>query len=257
MVWNPNQYLKFAQPRFRPALELLARVEAAGPQTVFDLGCGTGNVTQVLAARWEGARVIGVDDSAEMLAQAAKEHGGIAWQLQSIAEWQPEREADVIFSNAALHWLPDHSTLFPKLMGFVAPRGFLAVQMPRNFAAPSHASIADTVRNGPWRSRLEHLLRPAPVSEPSFYYELLAPLAAQVDIWETEYLQVLSGKNPVKEWTRGTWLPQFLEALDGPEERQAFEDDYAQRVECAYPPLQDGNTLFPFRRLFIVVQKKA
>lgn len=257
MVWNPNQYLKFAQPRFRPALDLLARIEAVEPQTVYDLGCGTGNVTQVLAARWEGAKVVGVDDSAEMLAQAAREHGDIAWQLQSIAEWTPEHAANVIFSNAALHWLPDHSSLFPKLLGFVAPGGFLAVQMPRNFDAPSHTLIAETVRNGPWRSKLEHLLRPSPVGKPSFYYELLAAEASDVDIWETEYLQVLSGKNPVKEWTKGTWLKQFLDALDSPEERLAFEDDYAQRIERAYPPQPDGKTLFPFRRLFIVVRKKA
>ncbi len=257
MAWNPDQYLKFAQPRFRPALDLLARVDADAPRTVVDLGCGTGNVTQVLAARWGQAKIIGVDDSAEMLAQARSAHAGIDWRQEGIAVWQPDDSVDVLYSNAALHWLPDHAALFPRLMGYVAPGGYLAVQMPRNFAAPSHASIADTVRSGPWRARLESLLRPSPVSEPSFYYELLAPYAAQIDIWETEYLQVLSGKNPVKEWTRGTWLPQFLDALDGPEERQAFEEDYAKRVELAYPPLANGDTPFPFRRLFMVVQKKA
>ena len=257
MAWSPEQYLRFAQPRFRPAMDLLARIEAVKPATVYDLGCGTGNVTQVLASRWEEAQVIGVDDSAEMLAQAAKDHAGIVWQQESIANWIPDRSPDVIFSNAALHWLPDHSSLFPKLISFVAPGGFLAVQMPRNFNAPSHTLIAETVRNGPWRSRLEPLLHPSPVGDPAFYYGLLAADAAQIDIWESEYLQVLSGENPVKEWTKGTWLKQFLDALVDPEERNAFEEAYAQRTKEAYPPLPDGKTLFPFRRLFIVVRKKG
>ncbi|MCX7173013.1 MAG: methyltransferase domain-containing protein [Proteobacteria bacterium] len=255
MAWNPSQYLKFAQPRFRPAQDLLARIDAEDPQLVYDLGCGTGNGTQLLALRWNLAKVTGIDDSEEMLGRAAKEQPLITWQQQSIAQWVPEQPADLIFSNAALHWLPDHADLFPKLMAFLAPGGTLAVQMPRNFGAPSHTLIAETIRGGHWRSRLEHLLRPAPVGDPIFYYELLAPSASSIDIWETEYLQVLDGKNPVKEWTKGTWLKQFLDPLDI-SERLAFEEDYAGRVELAYPPQPDGKTLFPFRRLFMVVQKK-
>jgi len=136
----------------------------------------------------------------------------------------------------------------------LAPGGVLAVQMPRNFSAPSHSLIAAAARAGPWRSKLEPLLAPAPVGEPQFYYALLAPLAASLDIWESEYLQVLSGEDPVKEWTKGTWLMQFLERLDAGE-RVQFEADYALRLRAAYPPLADGTTLFPFRRLFIVLQK--
>jgi trans-aconitate 2-methyltransferase len=127
----------------------------------------------------------------------------------------------------------------------------LAVQMPRNFGAPSHTMIADTVRAGPWRARLEPLLKPSPVAEPGYYYGVIAPRVAQLDIWETEYLQVLDGIDPVKEWTKGTWLKQFLDALDQPQ-RSAFESDYAARVRSAYPMRDDGRTLFPFRRLFIV-----
>jgi trans-aconitate 2-methyltransferase len=133
----------------------------------------------------------------------------------------------------------------------LAPGGVLAVQMPRNFAAPSHTSISAAALAGPWRERLEPLLRPAPVKPPEFYYDLLAPRAASLDIWETEYLQVLDGPNPVKEWTKGTWLAPLLAALDEPE-RSRFEADYAARVAAAYPPRSDGRTLFPFRRLFLV-----
>lgn len=254
MTWNPNQYLKFAQPRFRPAQDLLARVAIEEPNTIYDLGCGTGSGAEMLASRWGGATVTGVDDSAEMLAQAAKDHGGIAWQHQSVADWVPEHPADLIFSNAALHWLPNHEVLFPKLMGYLAPGGVLAVQMPRNFNAPSHTLIAETIRSGPWRSKLEDQLRPSPVAEPHFYYELVAGQASSVDIWETEYLHVLDGPNPVKEWTKGTWLKPLLDKLDEPD-RSAFEDDYAGRVERAYPRQQSGKTLFPFRRLFMMVRR--
>ena len=165
-----------------------------------------------------------------------------------------ERVADVIYSNAALHWLPDHQQLFPALVAGLSRGGFLAVQMPRNFSAPSHTLIDATARAGRWRAKLEPLLGAAPVREPQFYYSLLAPLAQTLDIWETEYLQVLSGDDPVKEWTKGTWLMPFLDRLDAAQ-RVDFEADYALRLRAAYPPLADGTTLFPFRRLFIVLRR--
>lgn len=253
-MWNPEQYLKFAAPRFRPAQDLLMRVAIDAPRTVYDLGCGAGNVTRMLAQRWPGAQVVGVDDSEAMLAQAEREATDIIWKLQGLAEWAPEEPADVIYSNAALHWLPDHRSLFPRLMAMLAPGGVLAVQMPRNFNEPSHTLIWETLRAGPWRSRLEHLVRPSPVDTADFYYGLVAPLAADVDIWEMQYLQVLQGKDPVKEWTKGTWLKQFLDALDEAD-RPAFEEDYAKRLREAYPVRADGKTLFPFRRLFIVARR--
>jgi trans-aconitate 2-methyltransferase len=251
MAWDPAQYLKFAGPRLRPALDLLQRIDLESPATVYDLGAGAGNVTRLIAARWPGARIVGVDGSAEMLAKAAAENPGIEWRQADLGKWQPDRPADLIYSNAALHWLDDHDRLFPAVFAGLAPKGVLAVQIPRNFGAPSHTSITETALRGPWRSRLEPLLRPSPVAEPGFYYDLLAPLAASLDIWETEYLQVLEGENPVKEWTKGTWLSPLLAALDEPE-RSRFEAAYAEQVAAAYPPRGDGKTLVPFRRMFLI-----
>jgi trans-aconitate 2-methyltransferase len=251
MSWNPDQYLKFAGPRLRPAIDLLAAVPSRQPQAVYDLGCGAGNVTRLLVDRWPQADVTGVDDSASMLARAATELPAVRWVRQSLADWRAHRPADLIYSNAALHWLPDHGRLLPALLGQLAPGGVLAVQMPRNFGAPSHTLIAETVLAGPWRARLEPLLQPSPVAAPEFYYDALAPLAARLEIWETEYLQILEGADPVKEWTKGTWLKQFLDALQEPQ-RSAFEADYAARLRIAYPARADGKTLFPFRRLFMV-----
>ncbi len=263
MTWSPTQYLKFAAPRLRPALDLLARVELEAPAQVHDLGCGTGQLVRLMAARWPHAHVTGVDASAEMLARARAEPGNdearVQWQHADLAHWAPPSAPagapDLIYSNAALHWLPAHERLFPRLVQALAPGGVLAVQMPRNFGAPSHTAIADTVQAGPWRDRLAPMLAPSPVAEPAWYFDLLAPHAASVDLWETEYLQALTGPDPVKEWTKGTWLAPFLAALADDGERTRFEADYAARVREAYPPRADGRTLFPFRRLFMVVRR--
>lgn len=254
MTWDPSQYLRFAAPRLRPAIDLLNRIAVEHPSTVYDLGCGAGNVTRLLAERWPSARITGVDDSEEMLASARTALPHVEWVQHSLATWQPPQPADVVYTNAALHWLGDHATLFPRLVQSVAPGGVLAVQMPRNFDAPSHTCIAETVLDGAWRARLEPLLIPPPVAGPAFYYDLLAPLTTRLDIWETEYLQVLTGRDPVKEWTKGTWLKTYLNALT-PDAARAFEEAYAARVARAYPTRADGTTLFPFRRLFIVAER--
>lgn len=255
MTWNPAQYLKFEQPRLRPALELLARVPLESPATVVELGCGAGQLTRLMAERWPQASVLGVDSSASMLQKAADTPSNVRWQQQDVGTWRSDAPVELLYSNATLHWLPDHAALFPRLLAQVAPGGVLAVQMPRNFSAPSHTLITDTVRAGPWRQRLEPLLRPRPVEDPGWYYDLLAPLAAELDLWETEYHQVLSGPDPVKEWTKGTWLITFLDALPE-DERESFERDYAERVRQAYPPGPDGRTRFPFKRLFIVARQR-
>ena len=255
MAWDPAQYLKFADQRLRPAIDLLNRIDVDDPADIVDLGAGAGNVTRMLKERWPDARVTGVDDSQEMLDKAAAVAPEIRWERADLASWRPPKPADIIYSNAALHWLDGHERLFPALLSSVAPGGVLAVQLPRNFSAVSHTSISEAALSGPWRAKLEPLLRPAPVAEPAFYYGLLAPRAATLDMWETEYLQVMEGDNPVKEWTKGTWLRPLLAALEEPE-RSRFETHYAELVARAYPRRPDGRTLFPFRRLFIVARAR-
>ncbi len=255
MAWDPSQYLKFAGQRLRPAIDLLNRIDVEEPGEIYDLGAGAGNVTQLLKARWPKARITGVDESKEMLVKAAAAAPEITWERADLATWRPPRPADVIYSNAALHWLGHHDRVFPSLLSALTPGGVLAAQMPRNFSARSHTLIADVARGGPWREKLEPLLRPNPVAEPSFYFDVLAPHAAALDIWEIEYLQVLEGDDPVKEWVKGTWLKPLLDALDEPE-RPRFEQRYAELAALAYPRRGDGRTLFPFRRLFIVARAR-
>ena len=252
--WDPAQYLRFAGHRLRPALDLLNRIDLERPDRATDLGCGAGNVTGWLVRRWPDAAITGIDGSAAMLAKAAAALPAVRWQRMDIAAWTPDRPQHLIWSNAALHWLPDHETLLPRLMTVLAPGGVLAVQMPRNFDRPSHTAMAEAARAGPWRDALEPRLGPPPVHEPAFYRTLLAPLASAVDLWETTYFQLLEGANPVAEWTRGTWLKPLLDALDG-DWRAGFEADYRARIAAAYPPEPDGRTLFPFRRLFFVARR--
>ena len=218
---------------------------------VADLGCGPGNSTRLLCARWPEAEVVGIDDSAAMLAKAAASGLRARWLEADIAAWTPDAPCDLVFSNASLHWLPDHARLLPRLLAQLRPGGVLAVQMPRNFAAPSHALLREVARAGPWAASLAPLLADEPVAAPERYHDLLAPLAAALDIWQTEYLHVLDGEDPVLEWVRGTALRPVIAAL-APEEQTRFEAEYARRLRAAYPRRPDGRTLFPFRRLFIV-----
>lgn len=255
--WDPGQYLKFADHRLRPALELLSRINLAAPQTIYDLGCGAGNITRMIAERWPSAAVYGVDNSAEMLEQAAAAPGPVRWRRADIEGWEPEAPPDLIFSNATLQWLTGHRDLFPRLLGYLRPGGVLAVQMPLSWDAPSHRLMRTTLADGAGDGRgfgtaeLRQGMERNWVEAPEVYYDLLAGAAGGVDIWATEYLQVLAGADPVLEWVKGTGLRPVLNALEE-RERAAFLAAYARRLREQYPARADGRTLYPFRRLFIV-----
>ncbi len=253
--WDPAQYGKFAPARLRPVEDLLARIGLDAPATIYDLGCGDGRVTRLIAGRWPGAGITGVDSSPEMLEAARKLLPGVDWVQADLAAWSAEAPANLVFANASLQWLDDHEALFPRLAAMVATGGVLAIQMPRNFDAPSHNCMREAARAGPWKAKLEGKDRGSPVAEASAYYAMLAPHAAHIDIWETDYGHALEGDDPVVEWTMGTGLRPYLAPLDEAE-REAFLADYRRRIAAAYPRRDDGVTLFPFRRLFIVATLK-
>ncbi len=255
--WSPTQYLRYAGHRLRPALDLLAQIPAEAPQSVYDLGCGPGNVTRILAERWAAASVKGLDSSAEMLAKARAERDlptNVSFETADLHTWSPASQVDVLYSNAALQWLTQHEVLFPRLLNHLRPGGTLAVQMPRNHAAPSHTSMLEAASNVGLLEELRPVMRLHPVAEPAFYYDVLAPLAAKVDIWETTYVQPLEGDNPVVEWTKGSALRPLLDALDE-RKRAIYQAEYSRLTAAAYPRRTDGRTLLPFRRLFIVATR--
>ena len=260
--WDPGQYHRFTDHRLRPALDLLARVPIADASLVCDLGCGSGNVTRVIARRFAGARVAGIDVSSEMLAKASETPSRIEWVQADIAKWEPERSPELLYSNAALHWADDHAALIPRLFGLLAPGGCIAVQMPLSYSMPSHVLMRKTLANGGVNgSRLGDDALAAAVArkwvlDAGEYYDLLAPQAQSVDIWETEYLQRLEGDDPVLEWVKATGLRPILNSLDGAE-RERFIEVYRKRLRMAYPRRGAGHTLYPFRRLFMVATRRG
>jgi trans-aconitate 2-methyltransferase len=254
-AWDAGQYLRFADERTRPALDLLARLDLSSPRRIIDLGCGPGNSTAPLLERWPEASVTGLDASAEMLAEARSKHPGIDFVEGDLAAWSPVERFDLVFSNAALQWVGDHRRLLPRLLAAVAPGGVLAVQMPRNHDFATHRLMRQVAAEGPWRERLAAARDPSPVEPPEFYYDCLAPLAGRVVLWETNYIQVMDGVPAIVQWLRGTGLRPFLARLDDREQR-TFLDRYALLLADEFPPQVDGQVLLPYPRLFFIATAK-
>ena len=252
-TWEPQTYLRYADIRFRAGLDLIARIPKLDYAAIYDLGSGTGHLTRILADTFTNAKVIGVDSSPEMLAEAGREFPALEWQQADIQAWSPPVAPDLIYSNAALQWVPEPETLLPSLLKELRPGGVLAMQVPRHFESPSHLGLKDLVKQSQWRTKLEPLLL-APIPAPEIYWRWLSPHARNLDIWETIYLQVLEGKDPVVNFMRGTALRPFLSALPEPEATK-FIDAFADRMAAAYPAQPNGQTLFPFRRLFLIAQR--
>ena len=254
MAWDPKTYLSFENERTRPAAELLARVGLESPATIVDLGCGPGNSTALLAARYPRAELEGVDSSVDMLAQARRSGANAQWTIADISTWQPARALELIFSNATFQWVPDHAQLLPRLVSYLKAGGMLAFQVPRNFDEPCHTLIRDVAAQDPWAEKLECVRDWWNVQEPKTYFDILEPICARIDIWETTYLHTLEGEDAVFRWMSGTGLRPFAAVLEGAE-RDAFLAEYRRRAGEAYPRRKSGITLYPFRRLFCVAKK--
>ena len=253
-AWNPASYLAFAGERGRPFTDLLARVGARGPRTVVDLGCGEGALTAALAQRWPGARVTGVDSSPEMLAAAAAHAvpGRVGFVAGDVREWRPDGPVDVLVTNAVLHWVPGHADLLRRWVGQLAPGGWLALQVPGNWRAPTHALLAGLCRSPRWAGLVGDAA-PAEdaVLDPAGYLEVLAGAGLAVEAWETTYLHVLRGEDPVLGWVRSTVLRPVLARL-GDDDAAELTASYAAALRTAYPRRSDGTTVLPFRRVFAV-----
>ena len=259
-TWDPERYLAYADERGRPFLDLLARVDAPQPRTVVDLGCGPGNLTRLLAERWPTASIGGIDSSAAMIAQA-ESIDGIAWEVGDLRDWaRPDPLAlrapvDVLVSNATLQWLPDHLDLVPALLDRVAPGGWFAFQVPGNFEEPSHTIRAELAARAPYAEHTRGVAVPAS-HDPEDYLRLLLDLGCEADVWETTYLHVLTGEDPVFTWVSGTGARPTLQAL--PDDlRPDFEAEFRARLRDAYPADAAGRVVLPFRRVFAVAQKPA
>jgi trans-aconitate 2-methyltransferase len=249
---DPQQYSRFSDERSRPFFSLIERIPGRSYKEIVDLGCGTGSLTASLSQRWPEARVVGLDMSPEMLTGAAKlaQPGRLEFEVGDIATY--DRPADLIVSNAALQWLGDHNTLFPRLASLVKPGGVFAVQIPSSFHQPSHLLIEETARSGPWAPRLTGW-RKMEVNDLDWYADLLLRQGFSVDAWQTTYNFVLQGDDPVLEWVKGTTLQPILSRLTD-DEGAAFCATYAAKLRDVYPS-QSYGTIYPFTRLFFVAAR--
>lgn len=253
--WDPNLYLKFSDQRARPAADLIAQIKLDNPRRIIDLGCGTGNSTEQLHARWPNAELTGLDNSQNMLSQARQNHPDWNWEKNTIENWKPERAYDLVFSNAALHWVPDHGTLFPRLLNAVMPGGALAVQMPYNFQSPAHQGMKRVAAYPRWAGRLDGASEKYHVQQIVFYYKALSNAAAALNLWEVEYLQIMSSTRAILEWVRSTAMRGYLERLTDPAEQKQFEELCLREFKKCYRAEDDGKVLFPYRRMFIIAYK--
>ncbi len=253
--WNPDLYLKFSDQRARPAADLIAQTKLENPKRIVDLGCGTGNSTEQVHARWPKAEIIGLDSSASMLKQASARHPDWQWLVSDIESWKPDGSFDLIFSNAVLHWLGNHGELFPRLFHLVAPGGAMAVQMPNNFHSGAHQAMKKVAGDPRWAAVLSTASEQYGVQPVAFYYNALRKLAGHLDIWETEYLQIMDGSTAVHEWIRSTGMRAYLEKLANDDQRADFERLCLQEIEKVYRPDDQGKVLFPFKRILIVAYR--
>jgi trans-aconitate 2-methyltransferase len=268
LSWSAKQYLIFDDERTRPVRDLLAALPMIEVRSVIDLGCGPGNSTEALAARFPGAEVSGIDSSPDMIEAARRRLPRVRFTLQDIEAWRSEgrvgegrhgkleRDADaydVILANAVLQWVPDHAVLLPSLIGRLASGGALAVQMPDNLDEPAHRLMREVAASGPWAGKLAAASQARGAMEGAgWYYELLRPVCAKVDLWRTTYFHPLSGgAGAIVEWFKGSGLRPFLEPLDD-DEREGYLEKYTAAIARAYPALSDRSVLLPFPRLFIV-----
>lgn len=250
--WDPAVYERYKTYRDRPALDLMVQLPERDFGEIWDLGCGAGEHAALLKRRHPEARVRGLDSSPDMLARARGRDADVEWVLAGVEDFAPETPPDLIFTNAALQWLPGHAALFPKLAGLLAPGGVFACQMPMAWETEHHRILRETAEEGPWASltAAAHRINPTPPLDA--YYGWLSSACGEVDIWTTTYLHVLEGEDPVVDWMAGTALRPYLDALAGSPQREPFLDAFRARIAAAFPPREDGATLFPFPRLFMV-----
>ena len=250
-MWDPATYLAFADHRARPFHDLLARVGAARPRRVVDVGCGPGNLTTALAERWPDAIVEALDSSPDMVAEARSR--GIDASVDDARTWTPRRDTDVVVANAVLQWIPEHDEVLTRWASALPSGAWLAMQVPGNFADASHALTRDLAGTRRWRDTLgeARAFLQRGVLEPAGYAELLAGTGCAVDVWETTYLQRLHGDDPVLEWITGTALRPVRAALSD-QDWAEFRAELAPMLRAAYPRGADGGTWLPFRRVFAV-----
>jgi trans-aconitate 2-methyltransferase len=250
--WDPAKYLKFANERSRPALDLLLRVTHRDPKLVYDLGCGPGNSTELLAEHFPKAEIAGIDSSPAMIAAAGKALPQLKFEIADVADWDVPLNADLAFANAVFQWVPQHDGLLLNIISNMKRGGALAVQMPDNLNEPSHRLMVEVALEGPWsKSFLDYPVSRSALLGVQGYHDLLSPVSQSHDIWRTTYYHTLSGHQGIIDMISSTGLRPYMDRLSD-DQRTEYLRIYRSKLEEWYPLTKEGQVLYPFPRLFIV-----
>lgn len=257
LEWDPEQYLQFEHERTQPSIDLVARIPLEDPEIIIDIGCGPGNSTQILRKRWPHAEIVGLDRSEKMIERARLDHPDQTWMIGDASTLETGRKFDVVFSNAVIHWIPNHHQLIPRLFQIVKKDGILAIQVPANHESPLYRIILNVARSGKWSaftSGREGLITHHPAE---YYYNELVPLTKDIALWETTYYHILKSHEDLVAWYKGTAMKPFLESLPTDNDRKEFEETVFTEGKKQYPLQSDGRILYPFKRLFFTARKAA
>jgi trans-aconitate 2-methyltransferase len=250
--WNPGLYLKFQKERNQPSIDLVSRIDLANPKSIIDIGCGPGNSTQILARRWPGSRIIGIDNSPSMIETAVRDYPGMEWLLLDASKDEIPGKYDLVFSNAAIQWIPDHEKLLRKFKGVLTENGVLAVQVPLFFDMPVGISLLKISSKPEWNEATAHVTDLFSIHNYVEYYDLLTGLFNSVEIWESDYIHVMDSHESILEMIRSTGLRPYLERLSTEADQTEFKKEVLNSIKEDYHLQADGNVLFPFKRLFFI-----
>jgi trans-aconitate 2-methyltransferase len=253
--WDPQQYLQFEHERTQPSIDLVARIPLEDPETIIDIGCGPGNSTQILRKRWPRADIVGLDNSEKMIERALKDHPGQKWMIGDASTLEPDQQYDLVFSNAAIHWVPDHHELVPRLFCLVKKGGILAIQVPANNESPLYKIILNVSRSSKWSAFTAGHEDLITYHASEYYYDLLVSLTQDIALWETTYYHILKSHQDLVAWYKSTAMRPLLESLPTDDDRAEFEQEVLTRCKEQYPPQSDGRILYPFKRIFFIARK--
>lgn len=254
--WNPADYLKFKNERNLPSIDLVKRISVSGePADVLDIGCGPGNSSSFLLERWPACRLTGIDNSPGMIERAKKDYPGQEWVVSGAHEYGPRKKFDLVFSNAAFQWIPDHPSLIKKYNDLLNENGVIAVQLPQFYNMPVGVSLEDLSNNGKWPSLAGGCADLFTTLDPEGYYDILSLYFSSIEIWKTDYIHIFDTHMSIFEMIRSTALRRYLGRLESETERTDFESAVIEVIKKDYPARRDGKVLFPFMRLFFIGYK--
>jgi trans-aconitate 2-methyltransferase len=253
--WDPDSYLKYKEERTQPSYDLVARIEIANPANIIDIGCGPGNSTRALRERWPNARILGLDSSQDMIEKARNAFSQEDWILADATEWKTDEKYDIVFSNAALQWIPNHDILIPKLFDLVNNQGALAVQVPANNHSPLHKAVLRVSKREEWRESTNGCDSMLTYRNAGFYYDQLSAISVRINIWQTTYYHIMVSHQDLIDWYASTGMRPYLERFKKESERYSFREQVLEECTPHYPKQEDGKILFPFNRIFFVAYK--